>query len=78
MPRGRNNRAQDSGCTFYKKEFECVCGYRFINNNCRLVDKIRKLHENRCSFGNEDATIYEDINLEINISGIHKTVKTIE
>jgi hypothetical protein len=74
MPKKFSN---DNGKVFYRKSFQCICGYQFVNNNSRLVNKIKKLHKNRCPIGNKATTNYQYINIDYKQNNIVKTEKSL-
>jgi len=77
MGKSRKNISNNSGSTYYRKSFECDCGYKFISQTCRLVSKIKKLHESRCTIAKNAITQYEDIHIDYNKSEIVETSSTI-
>jgi len=77
MVKSRKKNGNNNGCTYYEKTYDCVCGYKFTSNNCRLVDKIKKLHKSRCTLGRNADTRYSDVNIDYNLSKIVETTSII-
>tara|TARA_R100000479_G_scaffold78758_1_gene38178 strand:+ start:46 stop:276 length:231 start_codon:yes stop_codon:yes gene_type:complete len=64
-----------NGGIYFTSCYRCACGYKFNFANCRLVNKIKKLHKKKCEIGNKATTKFMFENIDYTDNGIFKTSK---